>query len=247
MPKRFEIKNECREALRNCTLFRYVDEAALTDMLDTFHLETWARGRTLPAEDVGDTFHVILCGRLQMAQINKETGRMVTLFFLGPGDCFDILQLLNGQPFEGMLEARDDLKLLSLPMKEAREWIATHPDFNRAFLAYLGKQMHILADLAGDLALHDTETRLAKLLLRHLDPDEAGHNNITLINDLSHEVIAEMIGSVRTVVNRQLQHWRKKGIVSLDHGHIHVEKLEGLLARTHQHLLPPPENVSRDE
>jgi CRP-like cAMP-binding protein len=209
-------------------------------MLNTFSRENWDRRRTVPATDVHETFHVIICDRLQMVQINEETGRMVTLFMLGPGDCFDILQLLNGRPFDGMLEACDDLQLLSLPMDKARGWISTHPDFNRAFLAYLGKQMHTLANLAGDLALHDTETRLAKLLLRHLAPHEPGHNNITLINDLSHEAIAEMIGSVRAVVNRQLQHWRKKGIVSLDHGHIHIEKLEDLLARAHQHLLPPP-------
>lgn len=240
MPERFLLEKQCVKALKTSDLFQYMDEATLTDMLKTFARETWARRRTVSGIDAHETFHVILCGRLQMVRINEETGRMVTLFLLGPGDCFDILQLLNGQPFDGILEARDDLQLLSLPMEKAREWISAHPDFNRTFLAYLGKQMHVLTNLAGDLALHDTETRLAKLLLRHLDPHDPGHNNIILINDLSHEAIAEMIGSVRAVVNRQLQHWRKKGIVSLDHGHIHIEKLESLLERTHQHLLPPP-------
>jgi len=247
MPARFAMKQECREVFKTSHLFQYVKETILTDMLKSFHLESWDRRRAIPAQDVGDTFHIIMCGRLQMMQINEETGRAVTLFLLGPGDCFDILQLLNGQPFDGVLEARDELQLLSLPIDEAREWISDHPDFNRAFLAYLGKQMHILANLAGDLALHDTETRLAKLLLRHLDPHDPGHNKITLINDLSHEAIAEMIGSVRAVVNRQLQHWRKKGLISLNHGHIHIEKLEGLLARTHQHLLSPPKTESRDK
>ncbi len=235
------VKEKCRKALKRCVLFQQMSEGSLTGMLNRFSHENWDRGRTIPSENVAKTLHVILCGRLQMMSINEETGRMVSLFMLGPGDCFDILQLLNGQPFDGVLEVREDMQLLSLPMDEARNWISVHPDFNRAFLAYLGKQMHTLANLAGDLALHDTETRLAKLLLRHLDPVDPGHNNITLINDLSHEAIAEMIGSVRAVVNRQLQLWRKKGIISLNHGHIHIEKLEGLLARTHQHLLPPPE------
>ncbi len=241
MPVTSEKNDKCIQTLNNSDLFQYIGESTLLEMLATFKRESWARRRTVPAQDIEDRFHVIMCGRLRMVRINEETGRMVTLFLLGPGDCFDILQLLNGQPFDGVLEARDELQLLSLPMHEARQWISDHPDFNQAFLAYLGKQMHTLANLAGDLALHDTETRLAKLLLRHLDPHDPGHNKITLINDLSHEAIAEMIGSVRAVVNRQLQHWRKKGIVSLDHGHIHIEKLEGLLARTHQHLLPPPE------
>ncbi len=241
------MNDKCTQVLNSSDLFQYIGETTVLEMLQTFKRETWARRRSVAAQDVQDRFHVIMCGRLQMVRINEDTGRMVTLLLLGPGDCFDILQLLNGQPFDGMLEARDELQLLSLPMEEARQWISAHPDFNRAFLAYLGKQMHALASLAGDLALHDTETRLAKLLLRHLDPLDPGHNKISLINDLSHEAIAEMIGSVRAVVNRQLQHWRKKGIVSLDHGHIHIEKLESLLERTHQHLLPPPGLNQRDD
>ncbi len=239
MPLPPALKGECRMALKRAELFQFVDEATIDDMLSVFTREKWQKGRTLPAFEVKDRFHVILKGRLQMVRINEETGRMVTLFLLGAGDAFDLLQLLNDHPFEGVLEARDELELLSLPVGEARQWISDHPDFNRAFLAYLGKQMHALADLAGDLALHDTETRLARLLLRHIDQADPKHRDITLINDLSHTAIAEMIGSVRAVVNRQLQHWRKKGIVSLDHGHIHIEKLEDLLERTNRHLLPP--------
>ena len=102
--------------------------------------------------------------------------------------------------------------------------------------------MRNLADLAGDLALHDTETRLAHLIMRHIDNKDPNHRHLTLINDLSHEVLAEMIGSVRAVVNRQLQHWRKQGIISLDHGHIHIKQLQTLLDRAKSHPLPPPAN-----
>ncbi len=240
MPKTITVRNECRNILQNSDLFQFIDDDTLYDMLDSFQRENWAKRRTVDAEEVQSRFHVILKGRMQMIRINEDTGRMVTLFLLGPGDIFDVQYLLMGKPFDGVLEARDDLELLSLPMDEARQWIREHPDFNRAFLGYLGKQLASLSELAGDLALHDTETRLAKLLLRHLDHDQQGGHNITLINDLSHEVIAEMIGSVRAVVNRQLQHWRKKGVIELTHGHIEVNRLEDLLKKTkQQHLLPP--------
>ncbi|NOX76349.1 MAG: winged helix-turn-helix domain-containing protein [Gammaproteobacteria bacterium] len=71
-----------------------------------------------------------------------------------------------------------------------------------------------LAGRASDLALHNTETRLARL-----------------INDLSHESLAEMIGSVRVVVNRQLQHWKQEGIVDAHRGHLEVEALQELMRR----------------
>lgn len=239
MPNQIAVRHECRQILHKSDLFRFLDDDVLYDMIDSFQKENWAKRRTIDAEEVEGRFHVILKGRMQMTRINEDTGRMVTLFLLGPGDVFDIQCLLMGRPFDGVLEALDNLELLSMTMEEARYWISNHPEFNRAFLGYLGQQIAALSELASDLALHDTETRLAKLFLRHLAPDNQGHHNITLINDLSHEVIAEMIGSVRAVVNRQLQHWRKKGIVDLKRGHIKVNRLEDLLKQTKQHVLPP--------
>ena len=128
MPLTAEMNDKCIQVFNNSDLFQYMDKSTLLEWLKTFKRESWARRRTVSAQDIQGRFHVILCGRLQMVQINEETGRMVTLFLHGPGDCFDILQLLNGRPFDGVLEARDELQLLSLPMDEAREWISDHPD-----------------------------------------------------------------------------------------------------------------------
>ena len=240
MPKRsIAVRKESHKILQSSDLFRFLDDDTLSNMLDRFQKENWVKKRSIDATEVESRFHVILKGRMQVTRINEETGRMVTLFLLGPGDIFDVQYLLTGTSFDGILEARDNLELLSLSMSEARKWISDYPDFNRAFLGYLGKQITYLSELAGDLALYDTETRLAKLLLRHLHPDNQGHHHVLLINDLSHEVIAEMIGSVRAVVNRQLQHWRKKGVVDLKRGHIEVNRLEELLKATKHHLLPP--------
>ncbi len=233
-------RRQARQVLCHSGLFGRVEDALLDDMLNRFQFETWASGRTVPAIEVKDRFHVIVSGRLQVVQINQETGRMVTLFLLAPGDAFDILQLLTGQPCEGLFEARDNLDILSIPVDAARAWIAEHPEFNRTLLPYLGKQMRALSQLASDLALHDTETRLAHLIMRHLDKEAHGPPRLKLINDLSHEVLAEMIGSVRAVVNRQLQNWRKAGIINLDRGHIQINNLEALIERVKRFQLPAP-------
>jgi len=80
--------------------------------------------------------------------------------------------------------ALDDMEVLVTTVNQAKEWINQHPDFNRAFLPYLGKQMHGLADQVTDLSLYDTEARLARLILRHLVPGNLP-NDIHLINNLS--------------------------------------------------------------
>jgi len=230
--------SESTGCLEQSPLFSTLGPGAIDDIVTRCRRETWKHRRQLPMEETWQRFHILLSGRVRLSRSNPESGRMITLFLLGPGEPFCIFSLLDGKAHEVMLETLDDVTLLSLPMGEARQWLDEHPEFNRNLLPYLGEQMCSLAGLASDLALHDTETRLARLILRHVDSDtEKQHVTPRLINDLSHESLAEMIGSVRVVVNRQLQHWKQEGIVDARRGHLEVEALQELVRRA--------ENLSR--
>ena len=70
------MRNECQRILHNSTLFQFVEKDIISDMLDAFQQENWARRRIVSGEDVQDRFHIILKGRLKMTRINEETGRM---------------------------------------------------------------------------------------------------------------------------------------------------------------------------
>ncbi len=228
--------DESARCLQQSPLFSGLASSAIEEILTRCRRETWKRRRQLPMEETWQRFHILLSGRVRLSRSNAESGRMITLFLLGPGDPFCIFSLLDGKPHDVMLETLDDVTLLSLPMDEARQWLDEHPEFNRQLLPYLGEQMCSLAGLATDLALHDTETRLARLILRHVDSGtQQQHVTPRLINDLSHESLAEMIGSVRVVVNRQLQHWKQEGIVDAHRGHLEVEALQELVRRAEEH------------
>ena len=224
------------QCLKASKLFGRLGEEALAGILQRCRRETWKHRRLLPMEETWQRFHILVSGRVRLGRSNPESGRMITLFLHGPGDGFCLFSLLDGQPHDVMLETLDDVALLSMPMDDARQWIDEHPDFNRALLPYIGEQMSSLANLAADLALHDTEARLARLILRHVDESQCEHVEPRLINDLSNESLAEMIGSVRVVVNRQLQHWKQEGIVDAHRGYLMVEKLNELTQRAEQRL-----------
>jgi len=231
------------QCLKDSPLFGQLDGATLADILQRCRRETWKRRRLLPLDETWQRFHILLSGRVRLGRGNPETGRMITLFLHGPGDGFCLFSLLDGQPHDLMLETLDDVVLLSMPMSEARQWIDEHPAFNRTLLPYIGEQMCALANLAADLALHDTEARLARLILRHIDTAPSAHVEPRLINDLSNESLAEMIGSVRIVVNRQLQYWKHEGIVDSHRGYLMVEKLNELTQRAEQRLVRAPDKT----
>ena len=113
-----------------------------------------------------------------------------------------------------------------------RQWIETHPAFNRAFLPYLGEKMRDLENLSADLALYETVKRLARLILLQATPDlplaDEDALRPPLINTLSDEAMARMIGSVRVIVNRHIQDFIHMGLISTSRGRLVVHDLEKL-------------------
>ena len=222
----------CKEVLCQAKLFNGLAENVLDDMLSLFRRDTWRRGVQLNAEMFQERFYLLIDGRIEVMRVNPHTGRSITLSLLAPGDGIDVVTLLNDKPHEVQPVAIDDVALISVSIKDARDWIDRHPEFNRNFLPYLGEQMRKLEDLSTDLALYDTMTRLARLILRHVAPYHPksvdDRHYLRLIHDLHDESLARMVGSVRQVVNRHLQHWRKQGVLHKQNFHTEVKELETL-------------------
>jgi len=135
-----------------------------------------------------------------------------------------------------VLEALEDVMALRVSADATREWLDEHPEFNKNFLPYLGKRMRYLEESAADLALHDTITRLSKLILRNVDDENPSNSNnnahsVSLINDLSNDNIAKMIGSVRAVVNRSIQVLKSNKIIETSRKEKSVKNLKELIKR----------------
>ena len=186
-----------------------------------------------PAMDADETlrhFYIVLEGRIKVYQYNPQNNREQTLYLLGPHDMFDVLTVLDGRRHEVMTEALDNVKVLELPIEKVREWLNTNPAFNRAFFPYLAKQMRQVEELAIDLSLYDTSTRLMKLILKNLALKHPA-KHLGLLQNLSHDEIASMIGTVRHVVNRHLQQLKKEGILNIERKKLAVNDVNKLLQK----------------
>ena len=221
------------ETLSHSALFGGLDEQIIRGILDECRPEEWKRGETIDPEIGMERMYVIIEGRVKITQVDPESGRSLALFLLKEGDIFDIFSLLDGKEHIVFPVPLDHVFLLSIPLERAREWIEEHPEFNRAFLPYLGEFMRQLETFGQSLVFHDTTTRLANLILTHTDTcdTEKDHYPVKLINNLSHESLAEMIGSVRSVVSTQMQKLKEEGIIISKRGHMAVENLEKLMKK----------------
>lgn len=186
-----------------------------------------------PAFDSADTMHsfyFIIRGKIKISQINPESSREQTLNLLGRGDMFDVVTLLDGNEHEFISEALEESEVVEVPIAHVRELIETNPAFNRFFFPYLGRQMRQMEELAVDLSLYDVYQRLVRLIARNVERTKQV-TTLKLINDLSHEELASLVGSVRKVVNRNLQKLKDEGVIELSRKQIRLKSLQQLLEK----------------
>ena len=220
----------CLAALGNSPFFASLNERTQQEILAMFSIEKALKRDTRITGDDDQDFYLLVNGRAKVSVYHPETGREHIMSLLGSGDCFDVVSLLDGKPRHTVLTALDDVEFLTAPLSTVRKWLLDQPDFNKTFLPYLGGQMRQLANQVEDLALYDTEARLARLILRHITSNAPVHG-LRLINDLSQETLASMIGSVRVVVGRQMQKWKQDGTLANDRGQWSVDDLQALIEK----------------
>jgi len=180
-------------------------------------------------------FYIVLHGKIKTYQMNLESAKEQTLFVYRQGDMFDTIILLDGKRHDILYEVMEDTKLLELPIDKVREWIRTNQQFNQHFFPYLAYQMRHTEELASDLSLYDTADRLAKLLLQNINPNDKYH--FQLLQNLSQTEIANLIGTIRHVIERHLKKLQKDDIIRKDRKNIFVKDIDKLLQQTKRLLL----------
>lgn len=183
--------------------------------------------RAFSSEDTLRDFYFILSGKIKISQVNTETSKEQTTQLLGRGDMFDVVTLLDGGYHEYIATALERSEIIQVPIEHVREQIDSDSEFNRFFFPYLGRQMRQMESLAVDLSLYDVYNRLLRLIARNVDHSDH-ETHLGLINDLSHEELAALVGTVRKVLNRSLQKLKQEGIIDISRKKIILNDLQAL-------------------
>ena len=234
--KEFEDKNQTSGALiQRCHLFADVKENLAKEIATHFKLGKWKKNSHINQDDLINRFYILIQGRIEMMRVNPDNGRSVTLDLLQPGDGLDIITLLDEKPHEMFFSPVEELRHISVPIKKMREWIWQYPELNKQFMPYVARKLRAQEDKATDFALHDTVTRLSRILLTNLNKKfdykgkQKNEHQHHLVSGLSDEMLARMVGSVRQVINQHLQHWKQDGVINKTRNMIRINDLQTLL------------------
>lgn len=163
------------------------------------------------ADSLMEWFYIIQSGKVKVYDINFKTNREQTLYLLSRGDMYDVVPLLDHKEHNLATEVLEAGSAIRFPLYKVREWIHQFPRFEQLIYQYVAKQMRQVEELALDLSLLETKERLLKLLLHNFESIE--NRGVNLLSKLSHAEIANLIGTVRHVIDRHLKSLKNEGIL----------------------------------
>ena len=218
--------------LKQTELFKNVDNKVLYRLIETYPIQKWSKNDSIDYAIGLKYCYILISGHIKLTKIDPKTGRSITPFILQKGDLYDFFTLLDGKEHISFPIVLDEVSALKVPIDDMRMLIKSNYELNISFLPYLGEKMRNLEEFGESLVFDDTATRLSKLILKHTVPSEdENFHPVKLINKLSHETLAEMIGSVRSVITTQMNKLKKENIIVSNRGYLVVKEFEKLIEK----------------
>ncbi len=176
------------------------------------------------------TLFYIQEGGVRLSTRTKQQPSAVTAI-LGVGDFFGEI-CLAGYPLRvSTAVALTASSIRTIQKKKMLQMLRKKNKASNALVAYLLSSVQKYKDHVSELLTSSAEQRLARVLLRLAHLDKRGPA-VAEIPILSHQVLAEMVGTTRPRVNLFMNRFRKRGFINYDGGlEVHQSLRKVLLRR----------------
>lgn len=194
-------------------VFRKLSRSSIPPIVENFE-----RGKTIffpgdPAERV----YFLLKGAVKLSRV-YEAGEEITVALLRENSVFGVLSLITGQRSDRFYHAVafTPVELLSAPSDQVEQALKENPDLSMLMLRGLSSRILQTEMMIETLAHRDMGSRLVSfLLILCRDFGVPTSEGIRIDLKLSHQAIAEAIGSTRVTVTRLLGDLRQENMISI--------------------------------
>jgi CRP/FNR family cyclic AMP-dependent transcriptional regulator len=221
------------QILRKCPILVDAPADTLTRLAAAARTQSYrARQVVYLPGDRASSVHFIASGRVKVSKVTRD-GKELTLAYRTGGDYFGETCLLDGGPREEMVEAMENTTSVELDRSGLEQLISSH-----ARVAYLlarsliGRWRELQAKVE-QLVFKDVGSKLAELLLRLGSEHGIEHRRgLVLGLKITHQEMANLIGSTRETVSLTLSQFKRKGYIHTEGRKVILADREGLRSLT---------------
>ncbi len=160
---------------------------------------------------------IVTKGTLKVIR-TEEDGREILLYYIKTGESC-IMSFLGGMHNETSkvkAEVEEDAEVLFLPMDKVVLFIKEYPQWLDYIFRLYHKRFEELLEIVDAITFKKVDDRLLSLLYKK--QELTGNNTLTI----THEQLANELGTARTVVSRLLKQLEENGVVKLGRNKITI-------------------------
>jgi CRP/FNR family cyclic AMP-dependent transcriptional regulator len=201
---------EAIETLRRIPLFSHVADQDLEQIASHLIERRYPRNGTIVEEGLaGDYMYILTEGRVKVTKLSDD-GREKILDFLEVGAFLGEMALLEREPRSASVKALTAVRVLALSRGDFMGILRKSPDLSLSVIKELSRRLRTVNDQASALSFQRVRERTMGLLER-LATDLTPSGEQKLTPTLTHQQMADMIGTSRETVTRVVKDLKQSG------------------------------------
>lgn len=220
------VKTEEMSSSQPADKLRYLSELTVFQDLSPREMEELNRVTTMSKVSKGRVFYrpeepvevlfILREGRVQLYRISPE-GKKLVISTLGPHTLFGEMALLGAKMHNTFAEAVEDCLICVMSRTDLERLILNKPQVAVRILEVTGKRLREAEERLENMAFKGIPARLANLLLRLADEQGSGE-----IVGLTHQDLAESVGTYRETATQVLNDLKADGLIEIGRKHITI-------------------------
>lgn len=206
------------------TKVAYLSETDLFQDMDARDLEQLERGTAMTScqrgtvfytpGETGEVLFILKTGRVNLYRMTAEGKKLVTAT-VEPGTVFGEMSMIGQGMVDSFAEAAEDCTLCVMSRIDLERLLKEQPSVSIRLLELLANRLDAAEERLADVAYKSVSARIAITLQRL-----AGDDNDPV--KLSHQDIADMVGTYRETATRILNELRADGLIKLNRMRIEI-------------------------
>ena len=202
--------------LKNCQLFEQLTADDLQAVEARSKSRAFPRGTPiyLPLDETNSVF-LLASGRVKICNLTPD-GKQSILAFIEPGELFGELAIFDAGPRDEYAEAVEKSTIVLIPGEVMRQTMESHPGVTMGVTKLIGLRRRRIEQRLKNLLFLSNRDRLTHLLLELAEQyGTREKGGLRLRIQLSHQDLANVIGSTRETVTVVLGEMQTEGLLSI--------------------------------
>lgn len=221
--------------LKRCDLFERLTAEDLARIEISSRARTFAKKNPvyLPADSAEDVF-LVAEGRIKICHLTPD-GKQSILAFVEPGELFGELAIFEGGDRDEYAEAVEDSLIVLIPGAAMRRLMEERSELSLGISKMIGLRRRRIERRLKNLLFLSNRDRLTHLLLELAEQyGRTAGDTIELGIRLSHQDLANIVGSTRETVTVVLGEMQAQGLLKVARRKIVIRDINRLAASVHR-------------